>query len=118
MKIAIASEGKTVTGHFGHCESFNIFEAEDGKVVSSTNIANPGHKPGFLPSFLNELGVNVIIAGGMGGRAVELFNEKGIEVVLGVTGTAEQAANDYLQGKLQPGGSICHEHMHKDSCHG
>jgi predicted Fe-Mo cluster-binding NifX family protein len=81
MKIAVASEGKMVTEHFGHCESFNIFEVENKKIVKAESIPNPGHRPGFLPVFLHEKGVNVIISGGMGGGAVDIFNEKGIEVI-------------------------------------
>lgn len=116
MKIAVASEGKTVTGHFGHCENFNVFEVENDKITSTTSIPNPGHKPGFLPNFLNDMGVNVIISGGMGGGAVEIFNEKNIEVITGAQGNAEAAANDYLQGKLKSTGSVCHEHQHHDTC--
>ena len=115
MKIAVASEGKMVTGHFGHCENFNIFEAENNQIVKSESITNPGHKPGFLPNFLNDMGVNVIISGGMGGGAVEIFNEKGIEVITGASGNAEMATNSYLQGKLRSTGSVCHEHHH-DEC--
>ena len=116
MKIAVASEGKMVTGHFGHCENFNIFEIEDKKIIANSSIPNPGHRPGFLPNFLNEMGVNVIISGGMGGGAVEIFNEKGIEVVVGAQGSAEAAVNSYLQGNLKSTGSICHEHQHADEC--
>ncbi|MBQ3257554.1 MAG: dinitrogenase iron-molybdenum cofactor, partial [Oscillospiraceae bacterium] len=48
MKIAVASMGHLVAGHFGHCENFNIFEAEDGVIVGHESIPNPGHRPGFL----------------------------------------------------------------------
>ncbi|MEA4921166.1 MAG: NifB/NifX family molybdenum-iron cluster-binding protein [Clostridiaceae bacterium] len=116
MKIAIACEGKGVTEHFGHCESFAIFETHDNKIVSKTSIPNPGHRPGFLPVFLYDNGVNVIISGGMGGGAVDIFNEKGIEVITGASGDAETAANNFLQGKLKSTGSICHEHQHADEC--
>ena len=116
MKIAVASEGRMVTGHFGHCENFNIFETEDGKITSTKIIPNPGHRPGFLPNFLNDMGVNVIISGGMGGGAVEIFNEKGIEVVTGAGGEAQAAAQAYLEGKLKSTGSVCHEHQHHDDC--
>ena len=63
MKIAIASEGEFVTEHFGHCENFNVFETKDGEIVKSESVPNPGHRPGFLPNFLGDLGVNVIISG-------------------------------------------------------
>jgi len=116
MKIAVASEGKMVTGHFGHCENFNIFEVQENQIIESKSIPNPGHKPGFLPNFLNDMGVNFIISGGMGGGAVEIFNEKGIEVITGVSGNAEVAVNMYLQGKLESDGSVCHEHQHHDEC--
>ena len=62
------------------------------------------------------MGVNVIISGGMGGGAIEIFNEKGIEVITGAKGNARAAAELYLQGKLKSTGSICNEHQHKDEC--
>lgn len=116
MKIAIASDGKNVTEHFGHCESFIIFESENDKILGSEIVANPGHKPGFLPNYLNDLGVNVIISGGMGGGAIEIFNEKNIEVIVGASGTAQDAAQEYLKGNLKSTGSVCHEHQHSDEC--
>ncbi|MFA9373061.1 MAG: NifB/NifX family molybdenum-iron cluster-binding protein [Poseidonibacter sp.] len=116
MKIAVASEKEMVTEHFGHCVNFNIFETENDKIISSKSIENPGHKPGFLPNFLNELGVNVIIAGGMGGGAIDIFNEKNIEVIIGARGNAKQAAEQYLLGALKSTGSVCHEHQHSDQC--
>jgi predicted Fe-Mo cluster-binding NifX family protein len=116
MKIAVASEKEMVTEHFGHCENFNIYIVENGKLISSESIPNPGHKPGFLPNYLNDLGINVIIAGGMGGGAVEIFNDKGIKIITGVSGSATQAVNSYLQGSLKSTGSICHEHAHHDEC--
>ncbi|MCE5343807.1 MAG: dinitrogenase iron-molybdenum cofactor, partial [Eubacteriales bacterium] len=67
MKIAIASMGSQVADHFGHCESFRIFATDNGAIESETCINNPGHKPGFLPNFLADMGAEVIIAGGMGG---------------------------------------------------
>ena len=72
MKIAVASMGTIVAGHFGHCENFTIVEAENAQIVSMTSIPNPGHKPGFLPNYLADMGVEVIISGGMGGGAVEM----------------------------------------------
>ncbi len=116
IKIAVASENEMVTEHFGHCKNFNIFEAEDGQVVKGESIPNPGHKPGFLPNFLNDLGVHVIISGGMGSGAIDIFNEKGIEVIVGANGNAKEAAQAYLRGALKSTGSVCHEHQHHDEC--
>jgi predicted Fe-Mo cluster-binding NifX family protein len=79
-------------------------------------VANPGHKPGFLPNFLGDMGVEVIIAGGMGGGAVEIFNERNIEVIVGAQGDARSAVESYLHGELKSTGSICHEHEHAGEC--
>ena len=116
MKIAVASEQQNVATHFGHCENFNIFDVENGKIVKSEIVANPGHKPGFLPNFLADRDVNVIISGGMGGGAVEIFNERNIEVIVGAKGNAKAAAEAYLEGSLKSTGSVCHEHQHHDEC--
>lgn len=116
MKIAVASEGAMVTEHFGHCESFNIYEIENNQIIKSSSIPNPGHRPGFLPNYLADLGINVIISGGMGGGAIEIFNQRGIEVITGARGEAKTAAELYLQGNLQSTGSVCHEHRHHGAC--
>ena len=118
MKIAVASEGKLVTEHFGHCEGFNIFTVQGNIIEESKFVPNPGHRPGFLPNYLYELGVNVIISGGMGGGAIEIFNEKGIEIVTGASGEAEENVKQYIAGKLKSTGSVCHQHEHSDSCGG
>lgn len=116
IKIAVASDKGIVTGHFGHCESFMIFNSENDKITGTETVPNPGHKPGFLPNFLNDMGVNVIISGGMGGGAVDIFNQHNIEVIIGAAGSAEEAAKSYLAGKLNSTGSVCHEHAHQDEC--
>ncbi len=112
MKIAVACEGNTVTQHFGHCEGFQVYETESDKIVAQNFLPSPGHRPGFLPVFLHEQGVNVVVSGGMGGGAVDIFNEKGVEVVLGASGDSTKAVEDYLQGKLVSSGSICRDHNH------
>ncbi len=118
MKIAVASDGKDVAGHFGHCEAFAIFDADNGQIVKEERIPNPGHKPGFLPNFLHEKGVTVIISGGMGGGAIDIFNEKKIAVVVGASGDASEAARAYAQGKLASTGSVCNQHAHHGECGG
>jgi len=116
MRIAVASEGKMVTEHFGHCEGFAIFETKDNQIKGKQFILNPGHKPGFLPVFLNDQGVEVIISGGMGGGAIEIFNERNIEVIVGAEGDAHAAVEAYLKGELKSTGSVCHKHEHESEC--
>ncbi len=112
MKIAVASDKGNVSAHFGFCEGFAVYDVADGKIAHREFVKNPGHKPGFLPVFLHEMGVNVIVSGGMGGGAVDIFNEKGIEVVLGVSGTADGIVNEYIKGKLEATGTACVDHKH------
>ena len=116
MKIAVAAMGNTVAGHFGHCENFIFFDTADGKITSVNSVPNPGHRPGFLPNFLADNGAEVVIAGGMGGGAVDIFSERGVEVIVGATGDATVAVEAYLRGELVSTGSICHNHEHADEC--
>lgn len=116
MKIAVASENDKVTGHFGHCSHFNLYETENNQITKHTCIPNPGHKPGFLPKFLHEHGVSVIISGGMGGGAVDICKEKGIQVITGASGEAEAAVKAYLAGTLKSNGKVCSEHQHHGEC--
>lgn len=107
MRVAVAAEGNRVTEHFGHCEGFKIFEVDRGQVMEGEYIPNPGHQPGFLPGFLSDLGVNVVIAGGMGSRAIQLFKEKGIAVITGASGNVDETIDDYARGRLVTSESAC-----------
>lgn len=110
MKIAIASDNKIVSAHFGHCEGFEVYEVEDGKIIKREFIENPGHRPGFLPVFLNEKGIDVIISGGMGGSAQKLFDENNIKAIVGAVGKSDDAADAYVAGELESTGDFCEEH--------
>ena len=116
MKIAVAAMGTAVAGHFGHCENFIFFDTQDGKILSEQSVPNPGHRPGFLPNFLADHGAQVVIAGGMGGGAVDIFNERGVQVIVGAQGDARAAVQAFLAGELVSTGSVCHEHQHAGGC--
>ncbi len=83
-KIAIPTENGKLCAQFGHCEKFAIFETEGDKIVKEEFITPPPHEPGSYPRLLRDLGVNIIIAGGMGNRAQNLFTQNNIEVFYGV----------------------------------
>ena len=116
MKIAIAADGNVVSGHFGHCEGFQIYDVDGEKILNKEFIANPGHRPGFLPVFLKEKGVNIIISGGMGGSAQQLFSDNDIEVIVGASGDCDKVIEKHLEGDLKSTGSICEEHAHEGHC--
>ena len=116
MKIAVAAMGTQVAGHFGHCENFIFFDTADDKIVAVNSVPNPGHRPGFQPNVLADTGRQVRISGGKGGGAVDIFNERGVEVIVGVQGEAQTAVETYLRGELISTGSICHQHEHAHEC--
>lgn len=116
MKIAVAYDKGLVSQHFGHCEGFMVYNTENNEIISEELVKNPGHKPGFLPNFLHEIDIKVIISGGMGQGAVDIFAKKDIEVILGVEGDSKEAVLKYLQGNLKSSNSVCHRHEHKDEC--
>ncbi|HOZ54463.1 MAG TPA: NifB/NifX family molybdenum-iron cluster-binding protein [Clostridia bacterium] len=116
MKIAIASNENMCCEHFGHCEGFKVYEIENEKVVSEMFFENPGHKPGFLPVFLKEKGANVVIAGGMGEMAQQIFKENNIEVIVGVSGNLEQIVKEYIAKNLKSTGAVCDKHENEGNC--
>lgn len=116
-KVVVACIGnEEVAQHFGHCENFVFFDTEDNKIVGKEVVPNPGHKPGFLPNFLADHGAKVILSGGMGGGAVDIFNERGVQVVTGAAGDATAAVAAFLEGTLVSNGEVCqhHDHEHED----
>ncbi len=108
MKIAVPTTEGRLSMHFGHCESFVIYEIENQTIKGTKTVAPPPHEPGVLPQFLAQQGVNCILAGGMGQRAQSLFNEKNIKVITGVIGDdPKTAVQEYLSGSLQTGNNCC-----------
>jgi ATP-binding protein involved in chromosome partitioning len=101
------AEGK-LCSHFGHCDQFALVETENGQIKGKSMHTPPPHEPGVLPAWLHEMGANIIIAGGMGSRAQELFNQNGIKVVTGASqGTPESLVTQYLTDCLVTGANVC-----------
>jgi ATP-binding protein involved in chromosome partitioning len=110
MKIVIPLAAGKLTMHFGHCERFALVDVDlkEKKILHREDIEAPVHEPGLLPKWLAERGANLIIAGGMGQRAQDLFCEHGIQVVIGAPAeTPENLANSYMAGTLKSGENVC-----------
>lgn len=110
MKVAVPTVEGQLARHFGHCRTFTIFDIDEdtGSVTGSVDSEPPPHEPGVLPKWLNEKGVEVVLAGGMGRRAQGLFSENGIEVVVGAEPEDPQAVvKQYLSGDLETGDNPC-----------
>ena len=107
MRIAIATDGEYVSPHFGRCPSYTLIDVENKKTVNRFEVDNPGHSPGYIPQFLHEKGVKMIVCGGMGVRAQGFFAELGIETVVGVEGRIEDIIHQLEQDTLKGGESLC-----------
>ena len=106
--IAIPISNNCLCQHFGHCEKFVFFETENKKITGEKYLNPPPHEPGVLPVWLASQGATHIIAGGMGQRAISLFNQQNIQVI---TGAEEKAARilaeEFLENKLATGVNAC-----------
>ncbi len=110
MIIAVPTAEQKLCMHFGHCEQFALVEVDETKkeIIKTEYLVPPPHEPGVLPKWLHEKGANVIIAGGMGQRAQGLFQQNGIEVVVGATGgTPEELCLALLNQTLETGSNVC-----------
>jgi len=107
-RIAIPMENGILCSHFGHCQQFAIIEADSNNISEAQFITPPPHEPGLLPGWLAEKGVTDVIAGGLGQRAIGLFNSKKINVFVGApVKSPEELANDLLNNRLESGANYC-----------
>ncbi len=110
MKIAIPTADGQLCMHFGHCEQFALVTVDpDQKTIIATEMVTPPpHEPGLLPRWLAERGAQMIIAGGMGQRAQQLFQQNQIDVLVGApANTPDNLVHAWMQGVLKPGQNVC-----------
>jgi MinD superfamily P-loop ATPase/predicted Fe-Mo cluster-binding NifX family protein len=112
MKIAVTVDGNEISSHFGHCTGYAIYDVEDSKVLNKTYIENPGHEQCVLPDFLANAGISVVITGGMGMKANQIFTERGIKTFIGVGGNPDDAVELYMKGKLESTDVLCNHEQH------
>jgi len=108
FKVAIPLAEGRLCNHFGHCQQFAVIQVKQGLIDGKELHTPPPHEPGVLPRWLGELGVNLIFAGGMGQRALNLFAEQGIKVITGSPILEpETLVQGYLAGTLVSGPNVC-----------
>jgi len=116
MRIAVSADNKQgldsiVSSHFGRCPYYILVDVEGRDVTGIREVDSPfygQHQPGQVPGFIHSLGANVMLAGGMGDRAIQFFQEYGIEGVTGAYGTVRRSIERYLGGQLK-GAAPCKE---------
>lgn len=113
MKIAVTYEDGNVFQHFGHTPAFKIYEIKDGKVANEAVADTCGSGHGALAGFLQALGVDTLICGGIGGGAQMALAEAGITLYGGVSGDADEAVEALLSGVLPFNSNVqCNHHHH------
>jgi len=108
MRIAFSCDDNlglegVMSYHFGRCPYYAFVDVDDGQVKDVEVVSNPyygQHAPGQVPAFIHGHRASVMVAGGMGSRAVAFFDQYGIEVVTGASGTVRSVLNRYLDGEL------------------
>ena len=100
MKIAVTYENGQVFQHFGHTEEFKVYDVQDNKIVNTEIVSSNELGHSALAYLLEENKINVLICGGIGGCAIGALKEYGIELYAGITGNADKAVNDYINGCL------------------
>lgn len=116
--IAIPLEDGVLSAHFGHCETFAIIDVVDNKITEIKEVTPPEHIPGLYPRWVAGFGVTDVIAGGMGQKAIALFNHQNINAFVGApVKSAREIANDFLEGRLDLSANYCnHDHHGEHGC--
>ena len=110
MRIAIPVANGKLAAHFGHCQHFALIDVNDeSKSLGQCSLIEaPDHSPGLLPRWLAEREVNLVISGGMGMRAQQLFKASGIDVKVGApVDSPENLVASYIGGTLATGDNLC-----------
>ncbi len=110
MRIAIPLQDGRLSAHFGRCQAYAFVDVDETsrQITAQKVVASPPHQPGVLPAWIADNGADVVITRGMGPRAVELFRERGVEVVLGAPSLEPGAvAGAYVRGELATTDNTC-----------
>lgn len=118
MKIAIPTQNSNVDDHFGHCEYYTVFTVNDSKQIEAADVVTAPVGCGCksnVAQILSQMGVTVLLAGNMGGGAVNALTSQGIDVYRGCSGDVKSVAMSWLEGSLADSGDTCQAHEH--GCH-
>jgi predicted Fe-Mo cluster-binding NifX family protein len=121
VKICIptgTADGKTaqVHAHFGGAPYFTIYDT-DKDAVEVVNNDNQHHTHGMCQPMaaLSAKGIDVVVCGGMGVRAIQKLNEGGVRAYRAVAGSVAEIAKQFAEGGLEEitADDACREH----DCH-
>jgi len=111
MRIAVTYDNGEIFQHFGHTESFKVYDVEDSAIISERILDANGSGHGALATLLSGNKVDVLICGGIGGGAQIALVEAGIQLYGGVSGNADVAVKEYIEGTLSYNPDVkCNHH--------
>lgn len=124
MKVSIPSMGQggkddMVGQHFGKVPVYTVYDTdtEEFSVIENTSEHNGG--AGLPPELMAGEDVHVMLCGGLGRKAVVMFEQFGIDVFVGASGKVTDAIDSWKSGKLSKAtqDNSCAGHGH-DHSHG
>ena len=121
MKVCIPTMGNRglddeVGEHFGRVPYYTVIDTETDEVEALENTSEHMGGRGYPPEIINKTGAEAMICGGLGRRAIGMFEELGIMVYIGAHGTVRDAIQMYKEGRLQPATdeNACRQHTFHD----
>ncbi|MGM5484602.1 MAG: NifB/NifX family molybdenum-iron cluster-binding protein [Nanobdellota archaeon] len=93
----------TLARHFGRCPYYIFIDSENEGIKDIKTKENPflaNHNPGDVPKFISENRADVMIAGGMGPKAISWFNDLGINTITTTPKKIDDLLDDYFKGNL------------------
>ena len=118
MKIAVTYENGDVFQHFGHTEQFKVYDIKDGRIAGAQVMDTDGSGHGAIAGMLSAWEVDTLICGGIGAGAQTALTEAGIRFYGWVSGSADEAVEALLAGKLAFDPDVHCDHHGHDHHHG
>jgi len=114
MKIAVpVTSNNQVDDHFGHCEFYSVFTISEKNEIIHVNTIPSVQGCGCKSNIAGTLaadGVTIMLAGGIGGGAINVLYNSGIDVIRGCSGDATEVVKSFVSGTITDSGESCHQH--------
>ena len=107
MKIAVTASGPELSGpvdpRFGRCAYFLFIDSEtmQFEAVKNPNITSSSGAGIQSAQFVAEKGANALLTGSCGPNAFQTLQAAGVQVIVGVVGSVQEAVQQFKSGSLQ-----------------
>lgn len=107
MKIIVSASSPELSSlvdpRFGRCTYFLFVDSENMQfeAIENPNITSSSGAGIQSAQLVADKGANVLLTGSCGPNAFQTLKTAGVEVIVGVTGTVQEAIQQYKSGKLQ-----------------